>query len=190
MKKKTSKFFQRVSTAKWVGGRGCVLGERGGGLAFKKKFPCGFSRQVNHIIRYKTLAFSHGTIAWKVGNKILCFMVLFSTQYTLFFFFFKLHNKACGILASCPVIEPVSPVVKAWSLNHWTTGSAACCFCFTVWFFGHKVCGILAPQPGMEPTVPTLEGKVSTTGPPGKSLYCIFWSNFYFYRMGFFDERS
>ena len=38
------------------------------------------------------------------------------------------------------------------------------------WFFGHEACGILAPKPGIEPLLPTLEGKVSTTGPPGKSL--------------------
>ena len=29
--------------------------------------------------------------------------------------------------------------------------------------------GILAPQTGIEPTLPALEGKVVTTGPPGKS---------------------
>ena len=28
---------------------------------------------------------------------------------------------------------------------------------------------ILAPQPGIEPSPPTMEGKVITTGPPGKS---------------------
>ena len=30
--------------------------------------------------------------------------------------------------------------------------------------------GILVPRPGIEPATPTLEGKVLTTGPPGKSL--------------------
>ena len=29
--------------------------------------------------------------------------------------------------------------------------------------------GIIAPQPGIEPAPPALEGKVLTTGPPGKS---------------------
>ena len=38
------------------------------------------------------------------------------------------------------------------------------------WFFGHEACGILDPWPGMEPALPELEGKVLTTGPPGKSL--------------------
>ena len=38
------------------------------------------------------------------------------------------------------------------------------------WFFGHEACGILAPGPGIEPTPPALEGKVLTTGLPGKSL--------------------
>ena len=40
---------------------------------------------------------------------------------------------------------------------------------FMVWFFGQERHGILAPQPGIEPTPPTLEGKVLTTGLPGKS---------------------
>ena len=40
---------------------------------------------------------------------------------------------------------------------------------FYVLVFGHEACGILAPRPGIEPTTPELEGKVSTTGPPGKS---------------------
>ena len=38
------------------------------------------------------------------------------------------------------------------------------------WFFGREACGILAPWPGIEPTPPALEGKVLTTGLPGKSL--------------------
>ena len=37
-------------------------------------------------------------------------------------------------------------------------------------FFYHKACGILVPQPGIKPTLPVLEGEVSTTGSPGKSL--------------------
>ena len=38
------------------------------------------------------------------------------------------------------------------------------------WFFGPKACRLLAPQLGIEPTPPALEGKVLTTGLPGKSL--------------------
>ena len=45
------------------------------------------------------------------------------------------------------------------------------CFCSTFWFFGRKSYGILAPQPGTEPASPALEGKVLTTGPPGKSRH-------------------
>ena len=45
------------------------------------------------------------------------------------------------------------------------------CFCFMFWFFGHEACGILTPQPGIEPAPPALEGKVLTTGPPGKSPF-------------------
>ena len=36
-------------------------------------------------------------------------------------------------------------------------------------FFAWEACGILTPQPGFKPTTPTLEGKVPTTGLPGKS---------------------
>ena len=46
---------------------------------------------------------------------------------------------------------------------------------FMFWFFGREAYGILAPQPGVEPAPLALEGKVLTTGPPGKSLYgCVF----------------
>ena len=38
------------------------------------------------------------------------------------------------------------------------------------YFFDAEACGILAPQPEIEPPPPELQGKVPTTGPPGKSL--------------------
>ena len=38
--------------------------------------------------------------------------------------------------------------------------------------WGHQACRILAPWLGIEPTPPALEGKVLTTGPPGKSGPC------------------
>ena len=44
-------------------------------------------------------------------------------------------------------------------------------------FFGHEACGILAPRQGIKPTTPVLEGKILTTGPPGKSPYCILKCN-------------
>ena len=37
------------------------------------------------------------------------------------------------------------------------------------WLFGLKACGILAPWPGTQLVPPALEGKVLTTGLPGKS---------------------
>ena len=48
-----------------------------------------------------------------------------------------------------------------------------CCFCFMFWCFGCEVRGILAPQPGIQPAPPALEGKVVTTGLPGKSLAVV-----------------
>ena len=49
------------------------------------------------------------------------------------------------------------------------------CSCFMFWFFGPEACGILAPRPEIEPTPPALEGKVLTTGPPGKSPTFSIW---------------
>ena len=46
------------------------------------------------------------------------------------------------------------------------------------WFFGHKACEILAPQPGFESTPPALEGKILTTGLPGKSFLALFYVTF------------
>ena len=39
---------------------------------------------------------------------------------TLFLVFLGLRRTACGILVPRPGIEPVPPVVEAWSPNHWT----------------------------------------------------------------------
>ena len=50
------------------------------------------------------------------------------------------------------------------------------CFCFMFRYFGHKACGISTPQPGTEPIPPALEGKVSTTGPLGKTPSIYFQS--------------
>ena len=36
------------------------------------------------------------------------------------FGFFWSCPKACGILVPQPDIEPTSPVLEVWSLNHWT----------------------------------------------------------------------
>ena len=41
------------------------------------------------------------------------------------------------------------------------------------WSFLAEACGILAPQPGIELACPALEGKVLTTGFPGKSLFFV-----------------
>ena len=41
--------------------------------------------------------------------------------------------------------------------------------CFMFWFFGHKACRVLGSWPGMDHIPPVLEGKILTTGPPGKS---------------------
>ena len=39
------------------------------------------------------------------------------------------------------------------------------------WTFGHEARGILDPRPGIEPAPPVLEGKVLTTGLPGKAPF-------------------
>ena len=45
--------------------------------------------------------------------------ILIFVSVSLFFFFFFGH-MACRVLIPQPGIEPVSPVVEVWSLNHWT----------------------------------------------------------------------
>ena len=45
---------------------------------------------------------------------------------------------------------------------------------FYVLVFDCEACGTLASGSGVEPTSPVLEGKVFTTGPPGKSLLTLF----------------
>ena len=50
------------------------------------------------------------------------------------------------------------------------------CFYFVFWLFGRKACGILSPLSGTGPTAVALEGKVSTTGLPGKPLPLSFKS--------------
>ena len=42
-------------------------------------------------------------------------------------------------------------------------------FIFIFWL-SCAACGLFIPQTGMEPAPPALEGKILTTGPPGKFL--------------------
>ena len=42
---------------------------------------------------------------------------------------------------------------------------------YVLFYFVPELCGILVPRPGIESSPPALEGKVLTTGPPGKSLH-------------------
>ena len=44
------------------------------------------------------------------------------------------------------------------------------CFCFKFWVFWRRCVGILLAQPGIKHARPALEGKVLTTGSPGKAL--------------------
>ena len=53
------------------------------------------------------------------------------------------------------------------------------CFCYMFWFFGREARGILAPWPGIKPAPPALEGKILTTGPPGKPLVLYFVPDFF-----------
>ena len=43
-------------------------------------------------------------------------------------------------------------------------------FYLFIYWLHHKACGILASRPGIEPVFYALEGRVLTTGPPGKSF--------------------
>ena len=60
-----------------------------------------------------------------------------------------------------------------WTILKYFLNLFQYCFWDFFFFFGHKACGISAPQPEIEPENPVLEGKVLTTGLPGKSLNCL-----------------
>ena len=49
-------------------------------------------------------------------------------------------------------------LVVAWTQEFWC------------WAYCPAARGILVPQPGLESIVPALEGRLLTSGPPGKSL--------------------
>ena len=70
--------------------------------------------------RFPTRTFSIVTIIY--GNYV--------HQSPTTFVFFWLHCWACGILVPQPGIEPTSPAVEAWSLNHWTTREVPSVFCY------------------------------------------------------------
>ena len=38
-----------------------------------------------------------------------------------------------------------------------------------LWLSCSTACGILVPQPGIKPVSPAMQGRLSTTGPPGRS---------------------
>ena len=52
----------------------------------------------------------------------------------------------------------------------WCAGSLA----VALGLSGPSACGILVPGPGTEPVSPALQGRLLTTGPPGKSLIATF----------------
>ena len=54
---------------------------------------------------------------------------------------------------------------------------------YVFWFSGQQACGILAPWPGIVLSPPALEGKILTTGPPGKSQQFTF---FFFFQQFIF----
>ena len=56
------------------------------------------------------------------------------------------------------------------------------CFCFMFLVFWPEACGILVPWPGIEPASPALEGKILTSGCPGKPLDSLLPSSEFFPR--------
>ena len=58
-----------------------------------------------------------------------------------FLVFFWSHGIACGILLPRQGMEPTSPALEAWSLNHWTTREVSCvCVCMYAWSFASLLC--------------------------------------------------
>ena len=66
--------------------------------------------------------------------------------------------------------DPCFCFVLMWSIFKVFLNLLQYCFCFMFWFSGHEACGILAPKPGIKPILPVWKGKISCTGPLGKSL--------------------
>ena len=64
---------------------------------------------------------------------------------------------------------------------YWVGYNIASALCFI--FFGCEPCGSFTPWLGIEPGLPVLEGKVLTTGPPGKSPVILF----FFFFLNIFD---
>ena len=95
---------------------------------------------------------------------------------------FWLHHTAFGILVLQPGIEPMTLALEAcrfwffffkiffvdlfFFFLHLLLNLLR--YCFRFMFFDCKAGGIIAPRPEIKPTSPALEGKVPTTGPPGK----------------------
>ena len=52
---------------------------------------------------------------------------------------------------------------------------------FSKFFLATRHVGSSASSPGIQPTLPSLEGKVLTTGPPGKSLIYFYISRIVYY---------
>ena len=63
------------------------------------------------------------------------------------------------------------------------------CFCFMFWSFGPKACWILVPWPGIHNVPPALEGKILTTGPPGKSYDSMLQSSCHPPRLALMKSR-
>ena len=89
--------------------------------------------------------------------------------YRTFFFFFTFSSIShkeyfhCFFLRFCFDVDHLKS-------HYWICYFIVFVTCFG--FFGQVACGILASWPGIEPTPPALEGKVLTTGQPGKSFHC------------------
>ena len=101
-------------------------------------------------------------------------------------FFYCAHHAVFRILVPRPRIESVT---LQWKQSHlfgqgWAGargggggggGVDLFSICFLYFYFWPPFvpCGILVPQSGIKPAPSTLEGRVLTTGPPGKSLFCF-----------------
>ena len=56
----------------------------------------------------------------------LCYLFLLYFWLLLFFLILWVWHMARGILVAQPRMEPTSPAMEAWSLNHWTTRTSPC----------------------------------------------------------------
>ena len=79
----------------------------------------------------------------------------FNHQDSMSVFYMNMH-----VFLMCTFLKPLLSLLQY----------CFCCLCSDFFCLWDVACGILTPRPGIKPAPSVLQGKISTTGPPGKFL--------------------